>query len=187
RRVVAEAEFQELGFGIGRTLGQPAIQRLLRLPGERLVQQRLLGPEVAEEGDLVDAGFLGNALRGRAAGSRGRVDLQRRVEELFTYIHDGCRTNCVQALTFRRHTETQVRVPRFQEELVCVAGSCRRAAGSGWQLTSTRGRLAEAGPGGGSQSVACIWRGKLQRGKGFTWFRVAGCGQKAAGSAWQHP
>ena len=62
-------------------VGQGAKLRLPREVLERGVDQLVLGPEMAEQGHLVDAGFLGDAPGGGAAHAGFGEDLDGGFEE----------------------------------------------------------------------------------------------------------
>ena len=93
--VMATAPFRELC---------PRVDRFFRQTGEhapvvdvhhRIAQQRILRSKVTEERHLVDARYLGDAPGGRAAGSRGAVHLDRRLEQQLPNLHPSDATRAV--------------------------------------------------------------------------------------------
>ena len=79
----------ELPDRIARHLGQLHARRLGPRKGDGFVEQDLLGPEMAEEGDLVHPRGLGDAARGGAAVPRFGVDAGGGFEELVADVHGG--------------------------------------------------------------------------------------------------
>ncbi len=85
---VAGGPVEQLGGGVD---GHQRQDRLILQPRHRaqhgLEDQALLGPELAEEGDLVDAGFLGDPPGGGPAEPGDGKDLDCSFEELFAHVH----------------------------------------------------------------------------------------------------
>jgi hypothetical protein len=81
------APLGELALRIGRDLwkfGQPG---RLRHVLHCFAQQRFLGPELAEDRDLVDAGRVGNAPSGRATETVLREDFGSGGKDFVSAIH----------------------------------------------------------------------------------------------------
>jgi len=81
--------FGELFERVSRGLRQGGSQERASGAVDCLPEQRVLGAEVAEEGDLIDPRLEGDATRGGPKVADFGVDLRGGVEELVPKIHGG--------------------------------------------------------------------------------------------------
>src|ERR1700674_3984143 len=76
----------QLGLRVGRDVGQGSEgDRVCPLHG--FPDQRFFGPELAEDGDLVDPGSIGDAPRGSAAKAKLREHLAGGVDNFVSAVH----------------------------------------------------------------------------------------------------